>query len=241
MPGVSTLAALEAAVAAFDPAAPGPRIASAVVAAARASVERCGLILLGEVHGVRQTPLVIRDLLGALGLGRLALEWPAHLAAEIRAYLRDGEPPGDDLWLWAGDGRITAGHLATLRALTARGPLDLTLFDVQVPAEATWSDRDAAMAAEILRAVAAPALVVAGNAHTPLAPTRFGVPMGARLAAARPGIAEIRMTYHDGGFYNFGPRRFRRCGPGARWRRGGPFAVPIPGAVEAVVPHRPWA
>ena len=54
-----------------EPAAP---------AAAGRSLDSCGLLLLGEMHGVRENPLVIRAVMQAFGLTRLALEWPDELA-----------------------------------------------------------------------------------------------------------------------------------------------------------------
>ena len=86
-----------------------------------------------------------------------------------------------DCWLlWAGDGRITAGHLAVLAERAAAGPVQVVLFDGTIGAGWSWSDRDEAMAGRIL-AAALPGnrmLVVAGNAHTPTGRTELGVPMG---------------------------------------------------------------
>jgi hypothetical protein len=103
-------------------------------AAARRSLEESGLLLLGEVHGVRENPLVIRALMQAFGLTGLALEWPEDLAPAARAFLA-GEPLADHPLLWFGDGRITAGHLAVLRERAAAGPLSLTLFDGPIGAD----------------------------------------------------------------------------------------------------------
>ena len=46
------------------------------VGAARQSLDDSGLLLLGEVHGVAENPLLIRALMQAFGLTSLALEWP---------------------------------------------------------------------------------------------------------------------------------------------------------------------
>jgi hypothetical protein len=43
--------------------------------------------VLGEVHGVRENPLVIRALMVALGLTGLALEWDNELTPAIGGYL----------------------------------------------------------------------------------------------------------------------------------------------------------
>jgi len=49
-------------------------IEPSALAAARRSLEEPGFLLLGEVHGVRENPLVIRALMRAFGLSGLALE-----------------------------------------------------------------------------------------------------------------------------------------------------------------------
>src|SRR6266851_990003 len=196
MPALASLAAFAQAVADFPVSDPGLVLEPAARAAAERSARESGFLLLGEVHGVRENPLLIRALLQALGLTGLALEWPAELAPVVRAFLA-GEALADHPELWSGDGRITAGHLAVLRERTAAGPLELTLMDATPlvglgGADWSWSQRDEAMAGRILAAPAAGrgALVVAGNAHTPIQPTQLGVPLGAVLAARRPGVRE---------------------------------------------------
>jgi hypothetical protein len=132
---------------------PAGELELAAEPAARAEAERSlaesGFLLLGEVHGVWENPLIIAARLRSFGLTSLALEWPAELAPVISAFLT-GEALADDAQLWSGDGRITASHLAVLRERAAAGPLELTLFDAVLPADASWSDRDAAMARRLL-------------------------------------------------------------------------------------------
>ena len=60
----------------------------AALAAAGRSLDSCGLLLLGGMHGVRENPLVIRAVMQAFGLTSLALEWPDELAPLVRAFLR---------------------------------------------------------------------------------------------------------------------------------------------------------
>jgi hypothetical protein len=244
MPALASLAAFAQAVAEFPVSDPGLVLAPAARAAAEQSVRESGFLLLGEVHGVRENPLLIRALLQALGLTSLALEWPVELAPAIRAFLAGGALADHPL-LWFGDGRITAGHLAVLRERTAAGPLDLILMDGTTDADWSWSQRDEAMAARVLAAAAdAGTLVVAGNAHTPVQPTELGVPLGAVLAARRPGVREIRIDYRGGRFYNLGPRRFaprtgsRRLPPRLVLRNDN-LTLVLPAATEAVVPERP--
>jgi hypothetical protein len=246
MPALASLAEFRQAVADFPVEELEVAAEPAAQAAAERSLAESGFLLLGEVHGVWENPLIIAALLRSFGLTSLALEWPAELAPVISAFLA-GEALADDPQLWFGDGRITAGHLAVLRERAAAGPLELTLLDGVLSADASWSDRDAAMAASLLAGAATgrPALVVAGNAHTPVRPTPLGVPLGAVLAARRPGVREIRIDYRGGRYYNLAPRRFApRPGsgrPGPRLLlRNENLTLVLPSAREAAVPQRPW-
>lgn len=236
---------LEREAAAFAVADLGLVIEPAALAAVRRSVDESGLLLLGEVHGVRENPLLIRSLMRALGLGGLALEWDEDLMPVVSAFLA-GERLADHRLLWFGDGRITAGHLAVLRELAAAGPLRLELFDGTISADWDWSARDEAMARRILATPPAEGgtLVVAGNAHTPTARTDLGLPLGARLAGQRPGVREVRIRYGSGRFYNNEPRQFHRSADsGPRQPRlheqDGSLILELPTATEAVVPQRP--
>jgi hypothetical protein len=164
----------------------------------------------------------------------------------VRAFLA-GDTLADDPQLWSGDGRITAGHLAVLRERAAAGPLELTLLDGIMPADTSWSGRDAAMAGHLLAGAGTGrrTLVVAGNAHTPVRPTPLGVPLGAVLAARWPGVREIRIDYRAGRYYNLAPRQFppppgsRPPGPRLLLRNEN-LTLVLPSAREAAVPHRPW-
>jgi hypothetical protein len=244
VPRVGSLEALHGAVAEFVVAGPGLVIEPPALAAARRSLDCAGLLLLGEVHGVRENPLLIRALLQAFGLMSLALEWPDDLAPAIAAFL-GGAPLADHESLWSGDGRITAGHLAVLAERAAAGPLELILFDGVIDAGSSWSQRDEAMAGRILAATSAgtPTLAVAGSYHTATSPIELGVPMGAWLARQRPGIRAIRISYGSGHFYNGGSRRFHPSNSPQRqvrlYQRRGELILDLPSAGEAVVPHRP--
>jgi hypothetical protein len=242
MPGVASLDALQRAVNEFDITAFYLDIEPAALAAAQQSLDESGLLLLGEVHGVRQNPLVARALMVALDVTALALEWPAGLASATSGFFANGYVP-DHPQLWGGDGRITAGHFALLRErFMAEGLQALTLFDGVN--EVGWSRREAAMADRILSAQAprARTLVIAGNAHTALSPTGLGIPLGARLGERRPGVREIRVNYGNGSYYNLSPQRFKRqwtLRRKARLRVDGPSLVlDLPSPVQARVPHR---
>jgi len=207
VPSVASLDALHRAVAEFGVTDPGLVIEAPALDAARRSLDSSGLLLLGEAHGVRENPLLIRALMLAFGLTSLALEWPEELAPVIQAYLAE-KTLADHQWLWGGDGRITAGHLAMLAERAAAGRLELILFDGVIGADWSWSQRDEAMARRILAASppGTRTLAVAGNAHTPTSPIELGVPMGARLAEQRSGIRDIRISYGAGSSWNFAPR-----------------------------------
>jgi hypothetical protein len=244
VPCVASLDAFHKAVADFAVEDLGLVIEPAALAAAGRSLDSAGLLLLGEMHGVRENPLLIRALMQAFGLTSLALEWPDDLAPVIQAFLA-GQMLADHRWLWGGDGRITAGHLAVLAERAAAGPLQIILFDGVMGAGWSWSQRDEAMARRLLAAspLAARTLAVAGNAHTPTSPTDLGVPLGAWLARQRPGIREIRIRYGGGSFWNSRPCRFaRRASPDGRARLHqdtGELVLDLPLATEAVVPQRP--
>ena len=150
MPGVNSIEVFQRDVNEFDVTSLRLTIDPAALAAARQSLDQSGLLLLGEVHGVRQNPLLARALMAALEMTGLALEWPAGLAAAVSGFFADGRVP-DHPQLWGGDGRITVGHFALLRErFQAQRLQALTLFDGVN--EAGWSRRESAMAERILNA-----------------------------------------------------------------------------------------
>ena len=244
MPCVASLDAFHRAVAEFVVEDLGVVIEPAALAAAGQSLDSAGLLLVGEVHGVQENPLLIRALMQAFGLTSLALEWPDDLAPAIQALLA-GQPLADHPWLWGGDGRITAGHLAVLAERNAAGPLQVILFDGVIGAGWSWSQRDESMARRLLAGSPSGArtLAVAGNAHTPTRPTDLGVPLGACLARQRPGIREIRINYGGGRFWNGQSRQFARRAspqePVRLYQDTGELVLDLPVATEAVVPQRP--
>ncbi len=171
-------------------------------------------VLLGEIHGVAQNPLVAYTLMHRLGTSVLALEWPRQLKPMVDAFSSGGLLDFSAI-AWSGDGRITAGHFAVVRQLRREGCLDrLVLFDPFVPSGApipSWSDRDNQMAALLLAGTAGtPALVMAGNLHTQLRKHEHGVPMGVHVIAHYPGTVEVRIRYLSGRFFNMGLKQLRR-------------------------------
>ena len=151
MPCVTSLDTLHRAVAEFAVTDPGLVIEPPAVAAARRSLDSAGLLLLGEIHGVRENPLLIRALMQTFGLTSLALEWPEDLAPMIRAFLA-GEMLADHGLSGAATAGSTAGHLAVLAERAAAGPLELILFDGVTGEGWSWSQRDEAMARRLLAA-----------------------------------------------------------------------------------------
>jgi hypothetical protein len=98
VPGVASLDALHRAAADFAVTDLSLVIEPSALAAARQSLDESGFLLLGEVHGVRENPLIVRALMQAFGLNGLALEWPEDLTPMARAFLTGGTL-ADHPWL----------------------------------------------------------------------------------------------------------------------------------------------
>jgi len=47
-------------------------------------------VLLGERHGIEQTPVLVGELISWYGLGGIALEWDARLGPWLDRWLTDG-------------------------------------------------------------------------------------------------------------------------------------------------------
>ena len=245
MPCIASLEAFERAAARFEITELELMIEPSARAAVRRSLDQSGLLLLGEVHGVRENPLIIRALMQAFGLGGLALEWPGDLKGVISGFVGGGMLSDHPL-LWLGDGRITAGHLAVLRERARAGQLDLALFDGITDADWSWSQRDEAMADQILAGATAASgtLAVTGNAHTPTSPASRGIPLGACLSRRRPGVLDIRISYGRGGYYNMRPSHIHPSvsiwpSQTRLYEEYGSLILELPAATEAIVPHRP--
>ena len=264
MPGVDTIEALFAAAEVFDATPLRLQVDPDAESAVRESLRRTGLVLLGEMHGVAQTPLLLEELIAWFRFGGIALEWNEDLMPWLQGWIAYGTLPEPD-WeqnpavaqIWGGDGRLTAGHLAALRRW-ARSGLLITLMDGMTvgsarPGETSeqmdqrlWTERDAAMAERVLAAknAAGGRLVVAGNMHTQLVPLTIGDPMGAQLVRQRPGLRSIECVYGRGRFYNLGPRRHPDRLPGQHAstprliQQLGALLLLVPSPREAIVPHR---
>jgi hypothetical protein len=87
VPSVASLADLHRAVAGFTVEDLGLVIEPRALAAAERSLDESGLLLLGEVHGARENPLLIRAVITSLGIplgARLAQQRPGVREIRIR-------------------------------------------------------------------------------------------------------------------------------------------------------------
>jgi hypothetical protein len=169
------------------------------------SVTRAGMFVVGEPHGVRETPSVVYALARELDTRALALEWShEELDEPVQAFARGGRLDLDALWrlppaaeFFSGDGRFTAGHFALLKRLRAEGRLEeIVLFDRLDPDPLPeWQVRDREMAERLLAEWrGAPLLVLTGGFHAQL----HGDTMGGHLARSRPGLGSAILDYGNG-------------------------------------------
>jgi hypothetical protein len=73
----------------------------AAVAAAQRSLDESGPLLLGEVHGARENPLLARTLMQAFGLTGLALEWDEEDLSGLEDRWCGGRPDRDWRFSWS--------------------------------------------------------------------------------------------------------------------------------------------
>jgi hypothetical protein len=162
-----------------------------------AALDGADIALVGEAHGLRETPSVLYALGRALGTRELGLEWSHD---EVGEYAPDFEiealwrlPP--DAELFAADGRYTAGHFALIRRLREEGLLDrLILFDRLDPEPPDdWRPRDAEMASRLLAEwKRTPLLAAAGAFHVEVETTGT---MAWHLAQRRLDLRTARLPH----------------------------------------------
>ncbi len=96
------------------------------------------MLVVGEFHGVRETPGVLYSLASACKTRAVAFEWShEEMNESVQDFVRSGSFDFDRLWalptgaeFFSGDGRITAGHFALLKRLRDEGRLDQVIaFD----------------------------------------------------------------------------------------------------------------
>lgn len=175
-----------------------------------AALADAGMLVVGEPHGVRETPSVLFQLALELGTRAVAFEWShEEMDAPLHAFLSDGTFDFDALWslpptaeFFCGDGRITAGHFALLRRLRDAGLLDQVIafdrLDAEPPRE--WAAHVAVREPELARRLLAewnghtPLLVLTGAFHARLA-SPDGEPMAAHLARRVPRLRPAMLQY----------------------------------------------
>lgn len=180
------------------------------------SIEDNKLLILGEMHGVKENADVIYTLFKKFGFRQLALEWEPELKDVAEKYLESGELDFDAI-KESPDGRITAGHFALLKKLKSEGMFErLVCFDGGSGGHG-WNARDAAMARNILDNLSdTPTLVVAGNLHAKTEPITFNDepgerhPMGENVKKEIPSVASGRIEYLTGQYHNYGTKEFAR-------------------------------
>jgi len=208
------------------------------------------LLLLGEIHGVKENVDIIYTLFKKFGFKKLALEWNKELQDTAKKFLQTGELDFNAI-KDSPDGRITAGHFALLKKLQNDGLLEtLVCFDGATPS-ADWDTRDASMAKNIITNLANDTtLVIAGNLHTQVEPITFDDekvehhPMGENIKKQIPDVPSGKIKYFTGQFYNFGTKDFREEPeeselPKARFYKSddGIYSFELPEAHIAIVPN----
>lgn len=185
----------------------------AALAHAAASLNAVGLLILGEPHGVRETPSALYALATALGTRAVAFEWSHEEMEEpVQAFLRGGSFDFDALWtlpasaeFFCGDGRITAGHFALLERLRREHRLDQVIVFDRLDREPLedWQAqvlvREPEMAERLLgewdRRL--PLLVLTGAFHAQREAAE-GLPMAGHIAHSLPEVAPAMLEYESG-------------------------------------------
>jgi hypothetical protein len=215
------------------------------------SLADTGLLIVGEQHGIRETPSVLYSLASALGTRAVAFEWShEEMDPAVGIFLRDGSFDFERLWtlpatseFFCGDGRITAGHFALLQRLHAEGRLDQAIaFDRLDPAPPRdWAEhiriREPEMAARLLSEWKRdlPLLVLTGAFHAQLEAAE-GEPMAAHLARELPGLAPAMLDYESGFGWSRG-KLYDASGP----MPDAPISLRVGRATPAVIPGRQTA
>ena len=210
---------------------------------ARARTAGAGMFVIGEPHGVYETPSVVYNLIVAVEARAVAYEWSHEEMDEpVQQFLRLGTIDFEQLWalpasaeFFCGDGRITAGHFALLRRLREEDRLDQVIVFDRLDEPSPTQDRflrDREMAERLLRAWdgSVPLLVLTGGFHAQLHLAE-GETTAMRLARRQPELLTAMLAYTAG-----------QC-----WSRGAlhdvsgqmpaaPIMLSVPRASPAVVP-----
>ena len=192
----------------------GQALDRGAVARARQSLAAAGLLVVGEPHGVRETPGVLLSLARALGTRAVAFEWSwEELNEPVQAFVAGGAFEFERIWsippsaeFFSGDGRVTAGHFALLERLRTEGRLEQAILidrlDPVPPPEPRARER--ALADRLLREWdgARPLLVLVGAGHALL---DAGETMASCLARRRPALEPVLLAYARGHGWFHGP------------------------------------
>jgi hypothetical protein len=155
---------------------------------------------------VEETPRVLYTLVRRLGARALAFEWAAD---ELAAVVADLDLAA--LWrlpssaeVFAGDGRVTAGHFALLARLREEGVLDHVVLLDRVGS--SGAERERGMADRLLgeRRPGMCLIAVVGGFHAQVRPEGGVVPMGAHVAGALPGVEHGVIRYRSGSAWHRG-------------------------------------
>jgi hypothetical protein len=211
---------------------------------ARSVIEDAGVLLVGEPHGVYETPGVLYSLVAELDIRAIAFEWSHEEMDEaVQSFRRDGRLDLEKLWslpesadFFCGDGRITAGLFALLQRLRDERRLDQVIafdrLDPELPPRDAFT-RDREMAERLLEQWdgSTPLLAVAGAFHTQL-DTDEGETLAAHLARHLPGLEPASIDYAVGECWSRGRARMVSTPtPPA------PIMLRAPRATPAVVPR----
>jgi hypothetical protein len=174
------------------------------------SLAEAGMLVIGEPHGVRETPSVLYSLATTFNTRAVAFEWShEEMDGPVQDFVRSGSFDFDRLWslpgsaeFFCGDGRIAAGHFALLRRLRDERRLDqVIVFDRLDPEQPSddWAVRDRELAARLLAEwdQRLPLLVLTGAFHAQLDATE-GETMAMHLARERPGLRPAMLAYSRG-------------------------------------------
>jgi len=210
-----------------------------VLAVAADSLDRTGLFLLGELHGVAQTPNAILGLVSGLHVRALAFEWSYdELDRVVQPVLTTGAVDSDALWalppsaeVFSGDGRFTAGHVRLLEHLADR--LDRIVLLDRAGSEGIGRERGMAQRLLAARHPRLPMLAVLGVGHVVCSPEDDVESVGLLVDRELPGVANGILAPSSGTCWFHGEMPVPKDLPPTD------VIVPIGIASPAVVPQQP--
>ena len=206
-----------------------------------AALQHAGLLLLGEPHGVYETPAVVYSLAVAFEVRAVAFEWShEEMDGAVQGFVHNGVFDFDVLWslpafaeFFCGDGRITAGHFALLQRLRDEHRLDQVLvfdrLDPEPPGDSRVRERE--MAERLLAEWddRLPLLALTGASHARL-DVDDGDTMAMHLARSRPRLGTAMLDYAGGRCWSRGLHELSESMPSA------PIRLRLAPATPAVVP-----